>query len=498
MSEYVATYSDILLSERLARTYAKLLTTRPVLEETLRELHLEGVLSVDELKERISVQPVRDTTLIQLNVEDTDPARAIALANKIPEVFARHHEKVQLARFEDSKRTLEEQLKRLEEDIRRAQAQLASLKASDEADDADIMRLETQITTLQASYANLLKQYEEIRLAEANALDTIIVSEPATEAKRVRPRPLLNTLLAAIVGLMIGLGAVFLLEYLDDTVKTPDEVEQKYHVPVLGGITDVATLSDSDTSALVVHNKPKEPVSEAFRALRTNLQFASVDTPLHSFVITSPEPEEGKSFIAANLAIALAQMEQRVILVDADLRKPKLDKYFGKPNNVGLATLFLDKPGEEAQHLDSVIQDTGIPGLQLILTGPTPPNPAELLGSQRMANIIKALQERADIVIFDTPPILVATDAVLLSKATNGALLVVRVGETHHPALRFALQELQRVNARILGVVLNGLPVKRGNYYYRYYPYNYGYYHRDGKEEAHSKKRKKGLLRLFS
>lgn len=491
------TYSDIMLSERLARTYAKLLTTRPVLERTLKELGLEGQISIEELKERISVQPVRDTTLIQLGVEDTDPERAIALANKLPEVFARYNEQIQLSRFQESKRSLEQQLKRLEEELSRAQKQLANLKDDAASDPADITRLETQITTLQASYANLLKQYEEIRLAEAQSVDNIIISEPATTAEKVRPRTLLNTLLAAIVGLMLGIGAVFLKEYLDDTIKTPDEIERTYRVPVLAGIAEVAELNeeknhkkrkkDNKKPALVVHTRAQEPISEAFRALRTNLQFASVDTPLHSLVVTSPEPSEGKSFVAANLAIVIAQADKRVILVDADIRKPNVHRMFELPRFPGLTNALLDA---SVQEIERYLQNTDIENLRVMTAGVEAPNPAELLGSQRMQKILDALLDLADMVIIDTPPVLVATDAAILASKSDGVLIVARVGQTHHPALQNALKEIQRVNAHIVGIVLNGLPSKRSDYYYKYYPYQYRYY-------GDGTKPRKGILDAF-
>jgi len=488
----IATYSDILLSERLARTYAKLLTTRPVLEQTLQRLGLTNQISIGELKRRISVQPVRDTTLIQLSVEDTDPERAIALANTLPEVFTQYNEKVQLSRFEESRKSLEEQLKRLEEELNRIQSQLASAKENPNATPAEITRLETQITTLQASYANLLKQYEEVRLAEAQSMDNIIITEHATTASRVRPRTLFNTLLGAIIGLLLGLGIVVLQEYIDDTVKTPDEIERAYKLPVLSSIADVPELNgdhktdktEEQTPSLIVHVRSREPVSEAFRALRTNLQFVSIDNPLRSLVITSSEPSEGKSFVAGNLAIAIAQAERKVILVDADLRKPKIHKMFGLPKTPGLTNLLLAKE----ENIEAYLQETEISNLQIITAGTEAPNPAELLASQQMSRLISLLLERAEFVIFDTPPVLVATDAPVLSQKCDGTLLVVRVAQTHHPALLRAIQELSRVQAHIVGIALNGLPTRKGGYYnYRYYPYQYGYYTEDGTQKPKGK-----------
>ena len=487
----VDTYSDIIASERLARTYAKLMTARPILEQALQELGLSNVIELDALEENVSTTPVRDTTLVEISVEDTDPQRAIALANKIPEVFARYNEEVQRSRFAESKRNLQAQLRALEQDLAEAQSQLATLRQDENADPAEVLRLEAQVTSLQTSYANLLRQFEEVRLAEAQAVDTIVISEPAAEARKVRPRTLLNTLLAAMVGLMLGLGAAFFIEYLDDTVKVPDEVERRYQVPVLAGIPKAEDEEGQRDlqRLLVVHQNSNSPVAEAFRVLRTNVQFASVDSDARVLMITSHEPVEGKSFITANLAIAMSQMEQRVLVVDADLRKPRQHKLFGLPNTVGLTTALLAEPDDIPVH----VQDTEIENLWVMTTGPKPPNPAELLGSQRMKALITYLTQQWDVVIFDTPPILAATDAAVLSRQVSGVLLVCRSGTTRHPALQHALQELQRVNAHIYGVILNALPSRRDGYqyyyYYRYYPYRYEYYSEDGQEPKRKRRR---------
>ena len=493
----VDTYSDIIASERLARTYAKLMIARPVLEQALAELGLTDVVDVEELSERVSANPVRDTTLVEVSVEDPDPTRAVQLANIIPQVFARQNEALQRSRFEESKRNLQNQLRTLEEELAQVQQQLADLRSREDADPAEVLRLEAQVTSLQTSYANLLRQFEEVRLAEAQAVDTIVLSEPAVEARKVRPKVLLNTLLAAILGLMVGVGAVFLREYLDDTVKGPDEVERLYQVPVLAGIPEAPSSSTEDAGQsedvtgssrkdevppVVVHREATTPAAEAFRVLRTNLQFASVDSEARTLMITSPEPQEGKSFVAANLAVALSEMGQRVLLIDGDLRRPRQHKIFHLPRNVGLSTALL-APLEE---VDTHIHETAFEGLYVMPRGPEVPNPTELLGSQRMRALMAYLAQKWDAVILDTPPVLIGADAAIASRLVSGVLLVCRAGTTRHPALQQALKELERVNARIFGMVMNVVPQGRGGYYdyyyYRYYGYRYDYYSTDGQQ----------------
>ncbi|HFD39635.1 MAG TPA: polysaccharide biosynthesis tyrosine autokinase [Anaerolineae bacterium] len=222
---------------------------------------------------------------------------------------------------------------------------------------------------------------------------------------------------------------------------------------------------------------PKSLVSEAFRTLRTNLQFSSLDAPLRSLVVSSTLAAEGKTTTAANLAVVWAQAGKRVILIDADLRRPAVHKMFGLPNRKGLTTLLVAESGPLSSHL----QKTSLSTLQLLTSGPIPPNPQELLGSQRMEDLLRVLERRADIVILDTPPCLVVADANVLASRTDGVLLVVDTGHTRRAAIYQAVEGLQNVNARILGAVLNMVDTRRGRGYY-YYSYYAHYYQEDGRD----------------
>ncbi|HHV61076.1 MAG TPA: CpsD/CapB family tyrosine-protein kinase [Firmicutes bacterium] len=221
---------------------------------------------------------------------------------------------------------------------------------------------------------------------------------------------------------------------------------------------------DSPSRVLIMERDPKSPVSEAFRTLRTNLQFVRLDSPLRSLVITSTAPGEGKSTVAANLAIAMAQAGKSTILVDADLRRPKLHKMFNVPNRVGLTNLLLGNAGLEA------LQETKAEGVRLLPSGVLPPNPSELLASGAMTRVIEVLDAEADMVIFDTPPMMAVTDAAVLGTKVDGVLLVLKLGQVAREGVMRAKTLLQNANARILGVVANGIkPEGRYNYYYYYY-----------------------------
>ncbi len=210
-------------------------------------------------------------------------------------------------------------------------------------------------------------------------------------------------------------------------------------------------MTENRSSALLVTlSSPRSPISEAYRTLRTNLQFVSLDKPLQSLLVTSPGPEEGKSTMLANLAITIAQGERKVILVDCDLRRPSLHQLFGLAHQRGLTTMMV----EEQARNDPPLQETGVPGLQLLASGALPPSPSDLLGSQRMDRVLAMLKERADMVLLDSPPVMAVSDAAVLATKVDGVLLVVSVNQTKRENVQTAKAKLQKVNANVLGAVL--------------------------------------------
>lgn len=211
-------------------------------------------------------------------------------------------------------------------------------------------------------------------------------------------------------------------------------------------------MAENGRVELVTLSDPRSPVAEAYRSLRTNLAFSSLDEPVHTMVVTSPAPEAGKSTILANLAVTMAQAGKQVILVDCDLRRPTLHTLFGVPNNEGLTNVILDDTTATPP-----LRETDVPGLRLLTSGPLPPNPAELLGSRRMGELIKTLREQADSVLFDVPPVLAVTDAAILASQVDGVLLVLNAGVTKREHAQRAKVALEKVNARLVGTVLNNV-----------------------------------------
>lgn len=466
-------YNALVAGERLARTYAQLMIKRPVMEETIRELGLN--MSPDSLAANVKVNLVRDTQLVTLQVVDEDPSRAMMLANKIPLVFARQNEEMQLSRYQSSKQNLEQQMQAVESDIKETEAAIEALKAQPVPDTAEISRLSEQLLQYRTTYSNLLRSYEEIRIAEAKTLDTVTVVEPATlPEKPVGPATLNNTLLAAMVGAMLAVGVAFLVEYLDDTIKTDADVSAVLGVPTLGGIVD---FGNHDGPAIAVE-QPKSIAVEAYRALRTNIRFSSPDRPPRTLLITSPIASEGKTTTVANLGAVFARAGASTVIVDADLRKPRQHRLFQVDNRSGLTTALVS---DDTSRMNGNLKESGIPNLKVLASGPRPPNPSELLSSERMEAMIGQLRNQADIVLLDTPPCLAVSDAVVLAPKVDGVLLVLEAGKTRREAAFRAKEAIEQVGGRILGVVLTKIPAKRRGYgYYRYYYYYPDYYHRDG------------------
>jgi capsular exopolysaccharide synthesis family protein len=294
-------------------------------------------------------------------------------------------------------------------------------------------------------------------------------------------------LLSSVIALAIAAAGAYLLEYLDDTLKTPEEIHQLLDLPVVGYITEMEKGKDIGS---YVSKQPRSVIAEAFRALRTDLEFVGVDRPLKTILISSSGVSAGKTSVAINLALVMAQGGKKVILLDCDLRKPSVHKYTGIPNQRGLSDVFR---GNLDIYNAAVNWKEG--NIFIIPSGSIPPNPAELLGSKKMDQILDSLERTADVVIVDGPPFLVS-DATILSSKVDGVLMVVRHGYTRRGEAQTALRQLHRTEARILGVVLNRIPRAAEGYggLYRYY---HAYYGDDEEELARMKNGQNSLMGLL-
>ena len=252
-------------------------------------------------------------------------------------------------------------------------------------------------------------------------------------------------------------GVAFLIEYLDDTLKTPEDINRDLGLPVIGMIGKMDGKQNGER--VYVAENPRSPVAESYRTLRTNLEFASVDKPIKTLLVTSADPTSGKSTVAANLAVSIAQGNRRVALVDADLRRPALHKILQVPNRVGLSDLFRSQTPPP-----NALRKWGEPPTLIMTSGNLPPNPTELLGTRKMEQILADLEKVTDMIILDSPPFIVS-DPIVLSAKVDGVLLVIKPGATRIEAAQSMLEQLQRAGAWVVGVVLNPISLKERDYY---------------------------------
>jgi len=342
-------------------------------------------------------------------------------------------------------------------------------------------RLMADVRTAQTTYDNLLAQYQLARIAEsADGATVRVVDVAPLPSFAVAPNRQRAILMAMLVGLALGVAIAIGLDRLDDSVKSPDELPTRFQLPVLGQIPAIRVSekqgsSNIPLSRLVSHVDPRSVVAEAYRSLRTNIAFARAQSRARTLVLTSPGPADGKSTTVANLAITFAQQGQRTLLIDGDLRRAVLDKTFSVPRTPGLTEVIVG-----VSPLASAVHPTTVENLFVMGSGQLPPNPSELLGSDRMREVLAEARETFDVVLFDSPPLLAVTDAAVLSTMVDGVILVVRVGSTSREAVRRAAAHLRTVHSRILGAVLNDIDASRGGYYGGYGYYYYAYQTPDG------------------
>ena len=303
------------------------------------------------------------------------------------------------------------------------------------------------------------------RGARQSPVKVTVVKEAAADPTPVSPKPARNLALGLVLGLLLGFGVALLRDVLDKSVKSQRDLEAVTDRTILGGI---AFDADASAHPLIVQVDPHSQRAEAFRSLRTNLQFIDVANPPKSIVVTSSLPGEGKSTTTANLALSLAETGLKVVVIEGDLRRPRLLDYLGFEGSVGLTDVLVGRV-----EVDDVLQPFGRTGLRLLGAGPIPPNPSELLGSANMEQLVADLAERFDYVLIDAPPLLPVTDAAVLSTIVDGALVVVGAGVAQREHVRRALDSLEAVNGSLLGLILNRVKAKEGGAGYGTYEYDY-------------------------
>jgi polysaccharide biosynthesis transport protein len=344
----------------------------------------------------------------------------------------------------------------------------------------DYLELKRTHDNNQRLYELVLKRLKDTGVTALLQVSNVRILDRARPAEKpVRPNVLQNLLLAVLLGLLGGVGLVFGAEYLDTSITTQDQIEEKLGLTFLGLIPSIPKNSDGSPQDLYVSRQPKSAVAECVRSVRTNLLFMSPEKPLKTILITSSGPQEGKTTTAASLAATMAISGNRTLLVDADMRRPRVHRIFGASNARGLSSLIV---GEGA--LDEAVQVTEVPNLHILTCGPVPPNPAELLHASVFKALLSEMERKFDRVIIDSPPVGVVADAVVMATNVDGTLMVLKAGQTSRDLARRGARQLADVNARIFGAVLNDLDLENQKYGQYYYYYRYGYYYGDPKSRS--------------
>jgi len=318
-------------------------------------------------------------------------------------------------------------------------------------------------------FDELQRRQKETEITETLRSNNVRLIEPALVPKDpIRPRKRVNVMLGALLGLLGGIGLAFLLEYMDTTIKTSEDLERTVNAPFLGIIPSFTADEETQPDELFTYRYPKSSVTESCRSIRTNISFSTAGKELRRLLVTSAGPQEGKSTAVINLGIIFAQGGKRVLIVDSDLRRPRLHRAFKVSRKRGLTDLIMGEASE-----DDVIVSTEVPGVDLIPCGPIPPNPSELLGTEIMLQLGERLADRYDLVLFDSPPVVAVTDAVVMSKIVDGVVLIAKAGKTTSEIISKAARQLEDVGASILGTVLNDFNIRGAGYRYYYYYYHY-------------------------
>lgn len=462
--------SDLALGQQLAATYADLALRQKVREQTMAAL---GLTSLPDY----SAIPLPNRELLEITVVDTDPQRAKAVADELARQLILQSPTAPKPEEQERQAFISQQLVSLQQNIERTEAELVDTQTQlENAFDAlEISRLQGQVEALQEKLSTLQTNYAAL-VATTNdgATNTIEVIESAKLPVAPNDSAKTQTIwVAAALALALAAGTAYLLEYLDDTVHTADDLARVGNFNYLPGIPVIHRARGA--APILAQEAPRSPATDAFRALRTGLYAATAHASGKMLLITSAVPQEGKSVVAANLAAVLAESEKNVLLIDGDLRQPMQHKLHGLPRENGLAELLLALKGHELANgsrdmITRAIQATKQARLSLIVAGQELSEAGGLIGSDTMKSLLHTLALHADYVIIDSPPLLAVADALVLSTLVDSVVLVARAGASRRRQVDQALRSLKEVNANVAGIVLNRQRVKTDAYYKYYHP----------------------------
>jgi capsular exopolysaccharide synthesis family protein len=447
---------DIQISEALIQTYVEIARRQPIMQGVVTTLNLNETWQ--NLSKRVTVTNIESTQLIEISVEANSPEQAEMIADEIVnQLILLSPSSLESTDNQQTSSFNREQITNLQERIVNGQARLAEIDTAinNSISEVELTALQQEKATLEGLIIEWERNYTQLlTLTEPKRDPTqLSVVEPAHSSNRmVRPRIQLNSILGGAVGMVLALGLIFLLDFLDDTYKSLKDFSQSEEVNVLGSIRTIKGKKLSDK--LIAHLQPHSPITESYRIIRSRIRFKKADHLARSIMVTSSMPEEGKSITAANLAVVFAQANFKTVIVDADLRHPILHQMFDVQNEAGLGDLLSSRELK----IEDCLRNTSVSNLRILTSGEPLPDPSGQLGSERMEEIIRDLKESAQIVIFDTPPVLVFADAIALSRRIDGSILVIRAGKSTRSAVNQTLIDLQNANANLLGSIFDQSP----------------------------------------
>ncbi len=491
-SNSLVSNDNLLASDQLVQTEAQLVTSEPILHEVVS--HYPG-LTVQELAGEVTATPRASTQLFEIDVLDPSSRRAADLANEIARTLIKQQQQSIEQNNNQSQQQIQQDLTSTQQRITGVTNQIAALQAQG-GNQTRIGVLQTQLHSLQQHYDQWETALAQLELAQAQSGDFLRIAQPAQPASRpAQPNVSLNTIGGLVAGLLLGMLLAVLFEQLDTRVHTTEALGELFDLPVLATIWRANSANREDVINPTGHNAN----NESYRILRTNIGFSVVDKPLRSLMVTSAVPRDGKSVTAANLAIFMAKAGKNTLLIDADLRRPTQHEKFNLPGDkIGLSNAILafstavppQSPSQQFSllssplgsasttsmptvSLDPFVHAVGIPNLRVMPSGPLPPNPSELLDSKAMERLFKGIEiYGAEVVIFDTPPILGLSDATILASKVDGVLVVADITRANKKNLKQVKEILTQANAHILGCVVNKQRPARHDRSYSYYYYS--------------------------
>jgi polysaccharide biosynthesis transport protein len=446
----LADRTDLQYAQRLMNTYALIADTQPVLSRVVTELNLP--LSSGQVSDMIEITVIEETELIEIKASHSDPKIAADVANKLAGALI--SETNMLAGSDSGTQAMETQLNQVQGELNDMRTEYDRLVTDSPTETTRIAELSREIVIKQQTYETLLAQFDSIRLTEAFRSSGISLVEPAILPRNpTTPRKTLNIVLGGMLGLLGGVGLVLLLNNVDSKIYSLTQVKSLLDLPILAELGRF-TQEQMKFSEMAPSEK------EGYRRLRASVFTLQRDNHLKTLMITSPDNDEGKSTIVANLATSIAQLGRSVLVIDCDMRQPSQHSLLDLPNDIGLSTVL-----EKKVSLSEAIQPTSVPSLSVLTSGPVADDPPKLLASPFMSDMLRELAPKYDVILLDTPAAMPVVDTTVLAPLADGILLVVRFGHSQREALLATQDQINEVQAKIMGVVVNEAPVRTSPYY---------------------------------